>query len=357
MVERERFEGRLARSRKPVGWYSKDQRDARSAAFRARKAARQAEREAREQLIAEQRRLRAAEAERGLRDTRAARQAEAGRVAALLARTAAHRTDDQTRALAAAEARAGRFVDPEVVKLGPTPEQLAKGPFEPILAEKIGGDTRTVHTVRRVTENRVKQLHDRGVLTDDTYPAVLWYRRQWEGSGFGLGASSANWGERIVGEPSYGAMPRTAAAAECRHLFRFARGGSGDGFALPPDMLPTFDLVVLHELTISDAATIAKCRYSRAATVVQHVALLLLGRISHLLPVRAVGAPGSEPVADPLPGFVATDQALSNAVAEIEAGVRQVPPEFVNGRGFLRPGPVIAKILRGEDLSDEELAA
>jgi hypothetical protein len=285
--------------------------------------------------------------------------AETARVAQLLARDGRDRRADRLREAALAEMAKGRFANQDDAKLGPTPEHAAKVPFEPFTADKVPGTARSVQTVRRVSVNRVKQLYDRGVFSDDTYPAVLWYQRQFEAAGFVLGASAANWGEAIVGERSYGAMPKSATAAEARELFRFARGGrrqDSDGeitfeaWSLPADMLPTFDLVVLDEMTIQEAATAAKCRYTNAAAAVKHVALLLAGRIAHLLPVRAVGAPGSEPV----------EQLLEPVPVGVPAGgFGELDPIFRNEHGILRSWDVIAGIVRMRvaGVPDDEILA
>lgn len=294
----------------------------------------------------------------------AASSAETARVTRLLRRDRQDAAAEAEREAAEREVREGRASAAARARIGPTRETADQ--FEPHLVEEISGaGARMVETVRRISENRVKQLHDRGVFTDDTYPAVLWYQRQFEAAGFTLGASAAAWGDGSRGEPAYGVMPRTAVAAEAREMFRFARGGRtldgedgpyAEGWALPADMLPTFDLVVLSEMTIAEAAATARCRYSNAAAAVRHVALMLLGRVEHLLPVRAVGAPGSVPLETVLElGTHITEQAISNAIFEMEINRSAVPPEFINARGFMRPAAVIAKMIRGEELTDEEM--
>lgn len=299
---------------------------------------------------------------------------EQTRVSRTLRRDRQDAAAEDARIAAEAEVAAGKFANIAATRIGPTREHAAKVEFEPFTADKVLGTVRTVETVRRVSVNRVKQLHDRGVFTDDTYPAVLWYQRMWENAGFVIGASAASWGDAVRGEPAYGVMPKTAVAAECREMFRFARGGrrleADDGevsfetWSLPPDMLPTFDNVVLCEMTIAEAAAAAKCRYSNAAAAVRHVALMLLGRIEHWLPVRAVGAPGSAPdeagldrlrKVEAMRDGAATDGERDAAIAALDRIRANVPAEFLNARGFMRPAAVIAKILRGEELTEEEM--
>lgn len=268
---------------------------------------------------------------------------EAKRVARLLRRD---RSDDQ--------AEAARIEAGERGRLGPTPEQADQ--FEPHRVDEVeGAGKRQVETVRRISVNRVKQLYDRGVFDDLTYPAVLWYQRTWEASGFTLNASAASWGEAIPGERSYGAMPKTAVAAEARDLFRFARGGrrieddgtvTHEAWSLPADMLPTFDAVVLDEMTIADAAAAARCRYSNAALAVKHVALLLVGRVSHLLPTRAVGAPGGE---------VVSEERLVTLVERVATTpIDEIDPEYLDARGRMLPFEDIAAVIRARFAGEGE---
>lgn len=336
-----------ARVKRPKGWYAKDARIARSLAWA---------------------------------QIKAARDREAERVAGVLARDSLDRRSERLREAALVEVKSGRIKNIEDTFIRPTAEHANHVKFEDVIVEKDGAG-REVKALRRVSVNRVKQLYDRGVFTDDTYPAVLWYQRQWEASDFTLGASAASWGETIVGERSYGLMPKSGIAAEARELFRMARGGrrlesaegevSYESWSLPPDMLPTFDLVVLHEMSIKKAAAEGKCRYSNAAVAVKHVALLLSGRISHLLPVRAVGAPGSEVSAisaqelDRLRRIEALAEATTvpgeKAAADAAAArIREkLDPIFIDDDGFMRPWDQIAAITRGRvaGYADDEILA
>lgn len=303
---------------------------------------------------------------------------ETVRVGKLLRRDRVEAAAELARVTAIGEVSAGRIKNLEDTFVRPTPEHARQVKFEHVTVEKDGAG-REVKALRRVSANRVKQLYDRKIFTDETYPAVLWYQRQFEAAGFDLGASAANWGEAIVGERSYGAMPKSATAAEARHLFRFARGGrrqdgddgeiSFESWSLPGDMLPTFDLVVLDEMTIQDAATETNCRYTNAALAVKHVALLLSERVSHLLPVRAVGAPGSDPTdtkdierlrkAEALRdgSTVAGEKQAAADAAERLRG--RIGPIFFDDHGLLRKWDAIAAIVRMRvaGIADAEILA
>lgn len=386
-----------ATTKRPKGWYAKDARVARSLDYAPIKAAREQARRDRE---AERMRVAAEQAARKARTAAtvaAARDHEAERAAGVIARSVQDRRAERLRVAAIEQVGKGRNGDLAHTYLRPTPEQI--GPenakvkrFEEVIVEKHAGSDREVHTLRRVSVNRVKQLYDRGIFTDDTYPAVLWYQRQWEAAGFVLGASAANWGEAIVGERSYGATPKSEAAMEARHMFRFARGGRAEfndqgvavGFegwslALNPARaadvlcLEMFDQVVLGEATIAEAAEFAKCAQRTATLRIQSVALRLLGRIAHLLPVRAVGAPGSEPVPETADtkdiSLLRRVEALRDgtaiegeraAAAEAAERLReQLDPIFIDRFGFLREWDAIAAItrMRVAGVADDEILA
>lgn len=273
--------------------------------------------------------------------------AEAKRVRALLGRDRADRNADTRRRIAEDELEAGKFDNIADAVILPTREQLASGKFEAFTPDKTDGTIRSTQALRRVSEARVVQLHARGVLTDDTYPAVLWYRRQWEATGFETLLSASRMAERSAGgERAYGHMARTAIELEARFNLHFAAS------FIPVDMLGTFDRVVLEEMTISDAARVARCRYTNVTAVIRHSALLLLGGIAHLLPVRAVGAPGSSPVVLSEP-----ETADFEAEAHRPGAVSTADPKFLDARGYMRPWSQISAILRGEPVEDGDEAA
>jgi hypothetical protein len=164
--------------------------------------------------------------------------------------------------------------------IGPTPEWLERTEHMPVTAGREHWTEQTVKTVRRVVAARIFQLHNRGVLDDDTFAAARWYRTAWDMSGLDGGASIAAYGSDPRGEKAFGMMPRTETQAEARADFRFAQAG------LPSELAPLFDRVVLHEDTLADAARATRQRYANATAAFRLAASLLHGRISHLLPVR-----------------------------------------------------------------------
>ena len=290
---------------------------------------------------------------------------EPERIVQLLKRDRQDNRAELARITAGQEIVAGKFDNLAATVLLPTPEQLRHGKFEPFTPDKTMGTVRSTEGLRRVQVNRIVQLHQRGVLTDDTYPACLWYRRTWEACGFTTGIGAVALSERIGGEKNYGLLARTEMEVEARGLFAMA------GRAMPHDMRGTFDRVVLEEMSITDAARAARCRYTNVTAVVRHAALLLFGAIQHLLPVRAVGALGSEPAAvdtDELDRLrrieaLAASTTLPGERAAADAAAARIrerlDPIFLDDDGFMRPWDQIAAITRGRvaGLADSEILA
>lgn len=273
-------------------------------------------------------------------------QRERDRVEGMLRRDRAGLKAERKRREATAEVTAhmksggkeGSLTKLEDTALHPTPELLRTGEFAPYTPDKTDGTIRTVPTLRRVQHSRIIALHARGVLDDDTFPACLWYRKAWEGCGFDLSPTAAAWGEQIPGERAYGHGGKTPAQVEARQNFRFAAG------FIPDDMRKTFDLVVLEEFTIADAARQARCRYSNVTIMLKLAAFLLRGGIGHVLPTRAVGAPGGEPVAP------------QETQREPREAVPNTDPRFLDDKGHLRPWADIKVLLLGGALGEGEIA-
>lgn len=273
---------------------------------------------------------------------------EAKRVNAQLGRDRTDQRTEARRRKAEDEIEAGKFDNLADTVVLPTREQLRHGEFEPHQPEKTAGTIRSAPGMKRVNSARIVQLHARGVLTDDTYPAVLWYRKAWEAGGYETLLSASSMAERSAGgERAYGHIARTVAELEARNNFLFAAS------FIPADMVGTFDRVVLAEMTITDAARAARCRYVGVTAVVKLAADRLLGGIRHLLPVRAVGAPGSAPVLE----STVTDQAPSSVAHEMREGVRAVDPAFLDEHGFMRSWDDISQIIRGQLGGGEDRAA
>lgn len=261
---------------------------------------------------------------------------EQARVEGILRRDRASAKTERKRQDANREVKAGKLANIADTAIQPTPELLRTGEFAEYIPDKTDGTIRTVPTLRRVQHSRIIALHARGVLDDDTFPACLWYRKAWEGCGFDLSPTGAAWGEQIPGEKAYGHGGKTPAQVEARQNFRFAAS------FIPDDMRKTFDLVVLEELTIADAARQARCRYSNVTVMLKMAAFLLRDGIGHVLPTRAVGAPGGEPVS------VAPE--TPREPREPREAVPNTDPRFLDTKGHLRPWSEIKVLLLGGEL-------
>lgn len=207
---------------------------------------------------------------------------ERARQRAIARRDVEDRQAEQLREAARINVESGNLASLDDARLGPTPEQLEKAEYRTVQIEAPEQTAREVTTLRRVTESRIVQLHQRGVLDDDMFAACRWYRERWERSGLDTGAAIAAYDGDPRGEKLYGVMPRTEAQAEARSDWRFARS------TIPLDVVGLFESVVLAELTISDAARASGCRYANAQAAFVRGALALHGGIAHLLPIRGV---------------------------------------------------------------------
>ncbi|MDY7525503.1 hypothetical protein [Sphingomonas sp. 10B4] len=266
---------------------------------------------------------------------------EQARVEAILRRDRAGTKTERKRREALAEVKEGKFGNLADTAMQPTPELLRTGEFAPYTPDKTDGTIRTVPTLRRVQHSRIIALHKRGVLDDDTFPACLWYRKAWEGCGFDLSPTAAAWGEQIPGEKAYGHGGKTPAQVEARQNFRFAAA------FIPDDMRKTFDLVVLEEFTIADAAREARCRYTNVTVMLKLAAYLLRGGIGHVLPTREVGVPGCQPHAQISP---------PEPAGSVPEPRPDLDPRYLDERGYMRPYAEIKVLLLGGVLDEGEAA-
>jgi len=207
---------------------------------------------------------------------------EARRVRDMLKRDERDRREEARREEARVEVSEGKFAALHDATIGPTREQLARGRFRSYTVDKQKGSVRSVTTVRRVLTDRLVQLHNRGVLDDDQLGACVWYRRQWEATGFASGPQTSKFTLAPAGRPRLDHLPPTEVAWEAWQLYRFARDG------ISPEVRGLFELVVLDEYTIKDAGRASRCGFANASAAFIRAALELHGRVSHLLPIRSL---------------------------------------------------------------------
>jgi hypothetical protein len=199
---------------------------------------------------------------------------ERTRVAALLQRDADDREQERLRGMAVKQVENGEFANLDDTVIRPTPEQMAKGDFVPFTPRGEEGTVRSVRTVRRRVTSQLVTLHSRGVLDDDLLAACKWYRDRYEAAQMNPAAGVAGYGASIRGDRIYGHLPSTEWAAEARSDFRWAEA------FIPIDARAMFNLVILDDCAIQEAARVGCCRFSNASAAVKRGALSLLGGVA-----------------------------------------------------------------------------
>lgn len=197
------------------------------------------------------------------------REAEAERVAGILKRDADDAERERRRAIAVAQVASGEFANLDDTVVPPTAEQLEKGDFTSYTPRGEKGTVRSVRTVRRRLTSQLLTLHSRGVLDDDLLAACKWYRDRYEAAQMQSAAGVAGYGASIPGDRIYGHLPSTEWSAEARADFRWA------ACFVPADVRAMFDLVILQDRPIQEAARMGRCRFKNASASVKRGALSL----------------------------------------------------------------------------------
>lgn len=200
---------------------------------------------------------------------------EARRVRAILVNDDIDRRRGIRRAEARIELMDGKYASLEDAKDGPTAEQLAAGDFAPAEVETPDDTVRKSYTVRRMP--RLVRLWRAGVIDDAELKACTWYRSRWERSGLDPLIASTFEPKFGTGDRMFGHMAKTAAQAEARDDFRWART------FVPDDVRKLFDLVVIDDMAIRIAARMVRCRYANGTAAFRRGALGLLGGVGAVI--------------------------------------------------------------------------
>jgi hypothetical protein len=224
----------------------------------------------------------AVEAEPRLAQQVAAQQTQQRRVRDLLKADRRYTRAEIRRAEAEREVAAGKLSSFDDTKIGPTPEQMIKGDYRETEIELEDQTIRRFTTFKNIGESRIVQLYRRGVIDEDGYAACSWYRNTWEDAGLAGSAPVARYEPTVPsGDVAFGHVPRTEYAVSARYDYRWARA------CLPPSPdCFLFELVVLDEASIADAAKISRIRKNAAKSIFQRAVALLFSRIQHLLTDR-----------------------------------------------------------------------
>lgn len=208
--------------------------------------------------------------------------AEQRRVTRLIERDIVEREREAKREQALKELEIGIDANIADTSIAPTQEQLKKGHF---IRRKVAGEQwqdRAVDGYRRLQIMQITYLASRGVLNEKTYAACKWYRERYEAAQMEPSAPVAQYGETVRGDPIYGPLPRTEWAAEARADIRWARE------FIPDDMIDLFEMIVIDDVQLTQAARLSKCRFNNAKAAFCAAAFRLYDGISHRLEKQAL---------------------------------------------------------------------
>lgn len=182
--------------------------------------------------------------------------AEAARVAGIIARDKQDRARELDRKQADMELAKGIFVNLSDAVIEPTPEWLAMGETKTYFPRQLDETTRVVKTVRRVVTPITTRMLRAGNLTDEQSAACDWYRDCYEAAGLDGRYKTSSFGDGGGGGGNGMAcapMAMHAREIEARQHFRDARA------AIDDHMLRGFDAVVLGNVPLVRAARFIRC--------------------------------------------------------------------------------------------------
>lgn len=185
--------------------------------------------------------------------------AERDRIEVIIQRDRTDRLIEMDRQVAEVEVANGNYYNLVGSALPPTPEWLAKHETMPFTPKQADDTVRVIKTVRVVRTPIIARLWRAGKITDELARACLWYRKTFEYAGLEGRWSSSQWRgpDHISGGGGNGAVaghvPMTLSEAEARNEYRQAV------IAIDPIYRQFFDQVVIHDVSLRDAARFAKC--------------------------------------------------------------------------------------------------
>lgn len=191
-----------------------------------------------------------------------AKAAERARVQALIKRDQAYRHREDERKAAELEVAKGLTVNIGEAVDEPTPEWLAKGDYRTFTPRLEDGTVRTVKAYRRISTPVVVRLWKDGRITDDQLKACVFFRDRYEQAGV-TGRFKTSYISLTGNVGGSGGMAQSPMAlhereAEARMEYRAACE------AITPAMLPFFQAVTLHDMPLSRAVRLARCRNDQA---------------------------------------------------------------------------------------------
>lgn len=184
-------------------------------------------------------------------------QAERSRVADLVRQLGEYEAEERHRREVIARADP---VELAYLKIGPTPEMIAKGRFETVEARLLHQhDVRTT-TSRRVLVPRVYDLHLSGVISHEQLICCRWYHDCWEATGLIGNIPATQYGKEVFSAPQSRSM-FTDFQLDAQEAFRTARS------AITARWRPFFDAVVLEDVGLRRALLRSRGDNSKAKSI------------------------------------------------------------------------------------------
>ena len=197
--------------------------------------------------------------------------AEEVRVRQIIERDKREAVAERDRKAAELEVAGGKISLLPDTAIEPTPEWLAKGPVQTFIPKQAKGTTVLIKTKRRAQGSTIAKLLQDGKITEDQFVACMWYKSIHDAAGLDgrYKSSHISLTSGTSGGGGGGAQHPMAAherEAESRNLFRIAMTYINKRF------LPVFENVVLSDMSLRAAATLAKRDNSRLLPNFRHSA-------------------------------------------------------------------------------------
>lgn len=153
--------------------------------------------------------------------------------------------------------------------LGPTPEQLSHGCFEPYQAETVENTAVSITTLRRQIVPQVLRLHYRGLIDADQLKIVIWYRNTYDQTGLTGNIPSTDYMKEVFASPDQ-RLPFSQMQCEAQDDIRFVR------VFMDGTKIRFFDAVVLDDMPLSRAKEWLRCRNGAEGGIFKHLVVQLV---------------------------------------------------------------------------------
>lgn len=156
------------------------------------------------------------------------------------------------------EVKQGVFVHLDEAVEQPTEEWLSKGDVAPFTPKQHAGTVRTVKSVRRAQRGQIEIAHQAMRITDEQFAAALWFRNIHEQAGMeGRWPTVQLARQHSSGGTGQSPMPMHEYEAYCRNHYRNVM------MRISPLYHEFWLGVVIHDISMREAARLARCRNDR----------------------------------------------------------------------------------------------